>query len=262
MENNPNKTPESEKAFDPAQQSMSLLDHIRALRHALIVCAIVVVIAVLGIFEFASDRLMSLITEPIRRKGVEIIYTAISEAFLTKFKVSLMAAVVLSSPVLIWQVWAFIRPALYQNERRVLVRLFVSSLALFLLGVSFCYTSVYFLAVDFFMVSGENLATPMLSVDKYVGFLFGFIFPFGVAFMLPVFLYVTTRAGLTTPQGLRAKRKYIILAIFFLAAVLTPPDVVSQVMLGVPMLILYEVGILVSSLALRRAHPGETNAAA
>ena len=124
--------------------------------------------------------------------------------------------------------------------------LFVLALLLFLTGVVFCYFAVYSLAVDFFLVAGDSLATPMLSIDKYVSFLFGFLVPFGVAFQLPVVLYLTTRIGLTTPDMLRSKRKYVILAIFVLAAILTPPDVVSQVALGLPMCGLYEIGILVS----------------
>ena len=106
------------------------------------------------------------------------------------------------------------------------VWLFGGALLLFLTGVVFCYFAVYSLAVDFFLVAGDSLATPMLSIDKYVSFLFGFLVPFGVAFQLPVVLYLTTRVGLTTPDMLRSKRKYVILAIFVLAAILTPPDVV------------------------------------
>lgn len=160
----------------------------------------------------------------------------------------MVTGIVIASPVIIWQIWHFIKPALYPKERRSIRLFFFFALLLFLVGIVFCYASVYFLAIDFFMVSGEGLATPMLSMDKYIGFLFGFLLPFGVAFMLPVFVYITTRIGLTTPQMLATKRKYVILAIFILAAILTPPDVVSQVMLGVPMIALYEVGILVSKL--------------
>jgi len=105
---------------------------------------------------------------------------------------------------------------------------------------------VYFLAVDFFLIAGENLATPMLSIDNYVGFLFGFVVPFGLAFELPLAIWITTRLGWTTPKMLASKRKFVILGIVCVAAVLTPPDVVSQVMLSVPMLLLYEVGIPVS----------------
>ena len=99
----------------------------------------------------------------------------------------------------------------------------------------------------------ERHESPMLSLDKYISFLFGFLLPFGVAFMLPVFIYITTRIGLTTPEMLASKRKFVILGIFVMAAILTPPDVVSQVMLGVPMLLLYEVGILVSRMVRKKA---------
>ncbi len=126
--------------------------------------------------------------------------------------------------------------------------LFVIALALFLLGVAFCYFAVYTLAVDFFLIQGDGLATPMLSIDKYVNFLFGFIVPFGVAFQLPVFLYLTTRVGWTNYKMLSTKRKYVLLGIFIVAAILTPPDVVSQVALGVPLYVLFEIGVQVARL--------------
>lgn len=103
--------------------------------------------------------------------------------------------------------------------------------------------AVYMLAVDFFLVAGDNLATPMLSIDKYVSFLFGFIVPFGLAFQLPVALYLTTRIGWTNYKMLASKRKFVVLGIFVIAAILTPPDVVSQLALGLPMILLYEIGI-------------------
>ena len=126
------------------------------------------------------------------------------------------------------------------------MRLFFLALLLFLMGVVFCYRAVYMLALDFFLVSGENLATPMLSIDKYVGFLFSFVLPFGLVFELPVAIYMLTRVGLVNYEMLSKTRKFVILAIFVIAAILTPPDIVSQVMLGIPMLLLFEVGVQVS----------------
>ena len=161
-------------------------------------------------------------------------------------KVGLIAAIVAASPIIVSQIWGFIKPALYPNEKKLFRILFFVVLILFLVGVAFCYGAVYMLAVDFFLIAGENIAVPMLSVDKYVGFLFGFVVPFGLAFEFPVLLYMTTRIGLTDYQMLSSKRKYIILAIAVIAAILTPPDVVSQLMLGIPMLILFEVGVLVT----------------
>ena len=186
---------------------------------------------------------MSLIVTPIKKRGIEIIYTAMSEAFITKIKVAFLVAVILASPLIIWEFWNFIKPALYPKEKKAFKIIFFVALILFLSGVIFCYAAVYMLAVDFFLVAGDNLATPMLSLDRYVGFLFGFILPFGVAFQLPVFLYITTKIGWTNYKMLASKRKYVILAVFTLAAILTPPDVISQIALGLPMVLLYEIGI-------------------
>ena len=160
---------------------------------------------------------------------------------MTKMKVALVAAIVVASPVIVWQIWSFIKPALYPHEKKLFRVLFFIVLLLFLLGVAFCYGVVYMLAVDFFLIAGENLAVPMLSVDKYIGFLFGFVVPFGIAFELPVVLYMTTRMGWTNHQMLASKRKFIILAVAVVAAILTPPDVVSQCMLALPMYVLYEI---------------------
>lgn len=220
-----------------------LLVHLMALRRVLIVSAAAVAVAFVLVFYLAIEKLMAWIIGPIADRGIEIIYTAMSEALVTKFKVAIVAAIILASPVIIWQVWSFIKPALYPKEKKTFRGLFLVALLLFLLGVAFCYLAVYTLAVDFFLVAGDNLATPMLSIDKYVSFLFGFIVPFGLAFQLPVALYLTTRMGLTDYKMLASKRKFVILGIFVLAAVLTPPDVVSQVALGLPMILLYEVGI-------------------
>lgn len=233
--------------------SGTLLSHLQALRRVLVISVIAVAVAFFAVFYLAIDPLMAWLTEPIRQRGVDIIYTAMSEALVTKFKVALISAAVVASPVIIWQVWGFIRPALYPREIKVFRVMFFIALLLFLAGVVFCYTAVYLLAVDFFLVAGDNLATPMLSVDKYVSFLFGFIVPFGVAFQLPVALYLTTRIGLTNYKMLASKRKYVTLGIFVLAAILTPPDVVSQLALGLPMLVLYEIGVQVARLTKPRA---------
>ena len=226
-------------------QQQSVMSHLAALRKILVICAGAIIAAFFLIFSLAIDPLMGMILQPISARGIEVIYTAMSEALTTKMKVSLIAAVVATSPIVFWQIWGFVKPALYTHEKRAVRILFFVSVFLFLLGVVFCYGAVYMLAVDFFIVSGENLAVPMLSIDKYVSFLFGFVVPFGLAFELPVALYVTTRMGLTNYQMLAGKRKFVILAVVIIAAILTPPDVVSQVLLAIPILLLFEVALLI-----------------
>ena len=227
------------------QNTQSIGEHLVALRKILLRSVLAIVIAFVAVFYVAIDPLMGMITGPIVARGITVIYTEMSAALMTKLKVAFIAGVVIASPYVFWQIWSFIKPALYAHERKMFRVTFAATVLLFLLGVAFCYVAVYFLAVDFFLVAGENLATPMLAIDKYVSFLFGFVLPFGLAFELPVALYITTRIGLTNYKMLASKRKYVILAVVVIAAFLTPPDVVSQVMLSIPILILFEISLLI-----------------
>lgn len=227
-------------------KSQPLMEHLMALRRLLISIAVAIVVGFALSFYFLCDPLMRFITSPIEARGISVIYTAVSEALVTQFKVSFIAGVVVVSPFIFYQLWAFIKPALYDNEIRMFRMLFFLALGLFLLGVVFCYRFVYGLALNFFLVAGENLATPLLSIDKYVGFLFSFVLPFGVVFELPIAIYMATRMGWVDYKKLASWRKFVFFGIFVLAAILTPPDVISQIMLGVPMYVLYEVGVQVS----------------
>ncbi len=223
-----------------------LLSHLMAMRKLIIACLGAVVVGFVFAFYVLCTPIMKFITSPIEARGVQIIYTAMSEALTTQLKVSLMAGVVIVSPFIFYQIWMFVKQALYDNEIRVFRALFFVALGLFLLGIVFCYRYVYELAVNFFLVAGENLATPMLSIDKYVNFLFSFILPFGVVFELPIAIFMATRMGWVDHKKLTSCRKYVFFGIFVMAAILTPPDIVSQVMLGLPMYLLFEVGVLVS----------------
>lgn len=222
-----------------------LISHLMALRKLLVACAIAILAGFVLSFYLLCNLLMDFITSPISSRGITLIYTAVSEAMTTKLKVSLISGIVVVSPFIFYQIWSFIKPALYENEIRTFRVLFFLGLFMFLLGVVFCYRYVYELALNFFIIAGEDLATPMLSIDKYVGFLFSFVLPFGVVFELPIAVYMGTRLGWVDHAKLSHCRKYVFFGIFVLAAILTPPDVVSQIMLGVPIYILYEVGVLV-----------------
>ena len=228
------------------KEKQPLLAHLNALRKLLMHCGIAILVGFVAAFYFLCEPLMNFITAPINARGIEIIYTAVSEALTTRLKVSFIAGIVIISPYLFFEIWSFVKPALYENEIRLFRILFCIALFLFLAGIVFCYQAVYTLALNFFFVAGENLATPMLSIDKYIGFLFGFLLPFGIVFELPVALYMLTRMGWVNYAKLTASRKYVFFGIFLVAAILTPPDVVSQCMLGLPMYLLYEVGIQIA----------------
>lgn len=250
------ETPSSQHDQSVTTSAQPLLSHLLAMRKLLIACLGAVVVGFVVAFYFLCTPLMKFITSPIEARGVQIIYTAMSEALTTQLKVSLMAGVVIVSPFIFYQIWAFIKPALYDNEIRVFRVLFFVALGLFLLGIVFCYRYVYELAINFFLIAGEDLATPMLSIDKYVNFLFSFILPFGVVFELPIAIFMATRMGWVDYKKLSGYRKYVFFGIFVLAAILTPPDIVSQVMLGLPMYLLFEIGVLVS----RFTKPGRKEA--
>ena len=227
------------------QYQQTVGEHLIALRKILLRSAAAIGSAFLVVFYLAIDHLMGFITGPIVERGITVIYTEMSAALMTKLKVAFIAGIVVACPYVFWQIWTFIKPALYAHEKRAFRLTFAATVFLFLLGVVFCYAAVYFLAVDFFLIAGEDLATPMLAIDKYVSFLFGFVVPFGLAFELPVALYITTKMGLTNHQMLASKRKFVILAVVVIAAFLTPPDVVSQIMLSIPILLLFEISLLI-----------------
>lgn len=228
------------------EKKQALMDHLVALRNTLLISACTVLVAVIVIFAFAVNPLMEFIEAPLVKRGISVIFTKGSEALMAKIKISLIAAIVVSCPVIIWQVWRFISPALYSHEKRTFWLVVIISVLLFLAGVVFCYLEVYMLTLEFFIAMGEGLGTMLPTLSSYIDDLFGFVVPFGIAFELPVALYITTKMGLTNYRMLASKRKYIILAVTIIAAVLTPPDVVSQIMLIIPVLLLFEAGLLVT----------------
>lgn len=231
---------------DPPMEAKPLSFHLMALRKTLITCLTTVGIAFGLVFFLASKWLVNQATVPISVQGIDLVFTDVAEAFSAQVKLSLIAAAVAASPVLTAAVWIFIRPALRRKERVIVGGVLLTALLLFAMGIVFAYRYVFFLAVNFFVYAGEGVAKPMLSVGTYINFLFGFLLPFGVMFELPLVLIFLTRLGLVTSQSLRKARKFVIFGIFLLAAILTPPDVVSQVMLAIPLWVLFEIGLLLS----------------
>jgi sec-independent protein translocase protein TatC len=230
----------------------ALKDHLKALRNVIIVSIVALVVGFLVMFLGFSDQLLSFMKSPINARGIDLIYLSLHETLTTQMKVSFIAGAVLASPVVFWHIWSFVKPALYPREGRLVLSLFFVTVFLFLLGAVFAYLIVFQMAVNFFLVTSAGIATPFISIEKYTNFLVGFILPFGLTFELPVVMVILTRNGILTINFFTRCRKFIIFAIFILAAILTPPDIVSQVLLALPLILLFEMGILVSKIMRKR----------
>jgi sec-independent protein translocase protein TatC len=232
--------------------SQDLFSHLTALRRCLIVSLIALAAGFALIFFGFSRQLMGFLESPMRDRGIDLVYLSLYEPILIQMKAAFIAAVILASPVIIAQFWSFLRPALYPNEGRLAAVLFFVSLVLFLGGAVFAYLIVFQLALNFFLVSGEGIARPFISVEKYVNFLFSFILPFGLIFELPVAMGMLAKTGIAGHKVFSKFRRFVILAIFIVAAILTPPDVVSQVLLALPLIALFEAGIVVARIVEKR----------
>ena len=222
-------------------KKQALTEHILALRKVLIVSLAAVAIAFVLLFYLACDPLVDFVLRPVRSRGIDIISMAVSEALMTQLKVCLIAAVIVAMPVIIQQIWNFIAPALYPHEKKLFAGLFFVALLLFIVGVAFCYVYVFPLAIDLFWAASDTVATAMWSVKEYISFVLSFVLPFGLMFELPVVIFMLAKRGKVNYGKLASWRKYVILIIAIAAAILTPPDVVSQCMLALPMYLLYEI---------------------
>ena len=221
-------------------------EHLAELRKTLICCVVALLLGFVLVFGFFQETLMDILLKSLRDLGLDVVYTMIGEVWVTKMKVSFVAAFVAVFPVLAFFVWRFLAPALYPHEKKAFGLSFFMSICLFLLGVSFAYFIVLPFTVNFFVSFGENTADAMLTVSKYVSFLFSFVIPFGLIFLMPIAVYLLTKIGVLKAVVLKKTRKYVMILLLILAAILTPPDVSSQLMLFFPMMILWEISIMVA----------------
>ncbi len=211
-----------------------------------------VVYTVLGLFvvmvPFAND-LYVVLAEPLLAtmpEGTSMIATEVASPFLTPFKFTLVLAVFLTMPVILYHFWAFVAPGLYRHERRMIVPLLVGSSVLFYSGILFAYYVVFPLIFGFLVsVAPEGVAV-MTDISRYLDFVLKLFFAFGIAFEVPIVTIVLVWAGAATPDELAAKRPYVIVAAFVLGMLFTPPDMISQTLLAVPVWLLFEIGLLVS----------------
>lgn len=231
---------------------LTLTTHLLELRRRLIISLAALFLGMGICFFWGQEILFQLLMSPLEKINHELVLIAVTEGFQIQLKMAFLGGMFLSLPVLLWQSIAFVLPALYSGERKVFWPLFISSLFLFLLGIIFAYTVVLDLAIEFLLLDFNAGLNSMLSAAKYLSFVVAFLVPFGFIFEIPVMVLILTKMKVISPAQLRKKRRYVIVAIFILAAILTPPDVISQVFLALPMLVLYELSIIVSALVFKR----------
>ena len=233
---------------DPKQPFMS---HLEELRTRLIACAIAVGIGFVVCYLF-SKELFQILVIPLKEnmpEGDRLIYTNLPEMFFTYLKTAFIAGIMLVAPYVFYQIWMFIAPGLYKKEKKYVFPFVFFSTILFVGGALFGYFVVFPFGFKFFMGFANESIQALPSVNQYFSFAVKLLFAFGVVFELPVVVFFLTKMGVVTPEFLKQKRKYAILLTFVMAAILTPPDVITQCMMALPLIILYEIGIFISIMA-------------
>jgi sec-independent protein translocase protein TatC len=190
-------------------------------------------------------------------EGATLIATSVISPFLVPLKILLMTSFLLALPVVLYQLWAFVAPGLYSHEKRLVMPLVISSTVLFLVGVAFCYYFVFGQVFKFIQSFAPKSITAAPDIEAYLGFVISMFLAFGMAFEVPVVVVVLARMGVVTVEKLREFRSYFIVLAFVIAAIVTPPDVVSQLALAIPMCLLYELGIWAASVFIRHTQPDE-----
>jgi sec-independent protein translocase protein TatC len=243
---------------DVGKTGTGFLDHLAELRRRLIACLIVVALLTAVSWNFA-DRILALIMEPVLNlmpNDSSLIYTGLPDAFSVTFKVSFWSGAVLSAPFWLYQLWAFVAPGLLPGEKAKVPALTILATVLFLAGVAFAYFLAFPITFSFFLTFSSEAMKPLLTVDRYMALVMSLVLAFAISFQLPMILMFLGRLGLVTPAFLKKQRPYAVVLIFILAAVLTPPDVISQILLAVALLILYELSVfLVKRQARTRENP-------
>ena len=237
----------------------TLMSHLVELRGRLLKIAAAVIIVFLVLFPF-SGEIFSFVSEPIREvlPGQALIATGVASPLLTPLKLTFFAALCLAMPIVLYQVWAFVAPGLYLKEKHFAIPLLVSSILLFYAGVAFAYFVVFPLMFNFFTGIAPEGVEVMTDISLYLDFITTIVLAFGLAFEVPIATVLVVWTGLTTPKKLGAARPYVLLGAFVIGMLLTPPDVISQTLLAIPVYLLFELGIFMSRFFVRKSEEPET----
>ena len=242
------------KNNNTAEAEVPFMSHLVELRDRLLRAVLVILVIFLALFSF-SNELYTLLAEPLLihlPTGSSMIATEVASPFLTPFKLSMMSAIFIGMPFILYQLWAFVAPGLYKHEKSLAFPLLFSSIILFYLGMVFAYFVVFPLMFQFFTGIALEGVTMMTDITKYLDFVLKMFFAFGLAFEVPIATIIVIATGMTTAEKLSQKRPYIIVVAFIAGMLLTPPDVVSQMLLAVPMWILFEFGLIFSKILTRK----------
>jgi len=237
-------------------KEQSLLEHLVELRDRLLRMVLAVLILFLALFPF-SEQIFTLVAQPLLSlmpEDTSMIATGVTSPFLAPFKLVLLLAVLLAVPYLLHQLWAFVAPGLYSHEKKLAAPLLISSVFLFYCGIAFAYFVVFPLLFAFFIAIAPEGVAVMTDIGQFLDFIIAIFIAFGIAFEVPVATFLLILAGATTPEKMAQKRPYVIVGAFVIGMVLTPPDVISQSLLAVPMWFLFELGLLMSRMFIK---PGE-----
>jgi sec-independent protein translocase protein TatC len=253
-------TPKNDAAVD---QEQTFLEHLIELRSRLLKACVAVLVVLLFLLPF-SRQLYALLAAPLTAhlpEGSSMIAIDVASPFLTPFKLSLLLAFIVAIPAVLYQLWAFVAPALYRHEQRLAKPLLYTSVVLFYTGCAFAYFVVFPLVFGFFTrVAPEGVAV-MTDISKYLDFVITLFLAFGITFEVPIATIILVATGITTVKKLTAWRGYIVVGAFALGMVLTPPDVISQTLLAVPMWLLFELGVLMARILVPATDEADETAA-
>ena len=236
----------------PPDQTMPLIGHLTELRDRLLHSIMAVLLIFLGLIYFAND-IYTFVSAPLREllpAGATMIATEVTSPFLAPFKLTLVVAVIVAMPYILHQAWSFIAPALYRREKRLAFPILVSSILLFYLGIAFAYAVVFPLIFAFFTSVSPSGVAIMTDINSYLNFVLKLFFAFGIAFEIPIATILLITAGATTPEALAKQRPVVIVTCFIVGMLMTPPDIISQTLLAVPVWLLFEAGLLFGRLAM------------
>ncbi len=243
------------------EEKLSFTEHLEELRKRFIICLAATGAGFLLCYGF-SEQIYQLLALPIRnvlQDDNSFIFTSLTEPFFTYLKLAFFSGIALASPVIIYQIWAFVAPGLYRHEKKYMIPFVLLSTLFFAGGVLFCFLVVFPIACSFFAGFAQaGMIEMKLKMSDYLSFSCMFLLAFGVVFELPIFILFLARIGIVNHRQLSKNRKYVVLLAFVASALLTPPDIISQVLMAIPLLLLYEISIVIARIFGKKPHPQDS----